>query len=96
MVWDEVWVRDAGHGEGVEEEETEDDDDRQEDGVPELPVHAGLDGLLALGKILNGELEGVESPDVEGCEGSGEWEDDKKDDWSSVVWGDGQTGDGVD
>ena len=57
MVWNEIWVGDAGHGKGIEEEEAEDDDDRQEDGVPELAVHAGLDGLLALSEVLDGKLE---------------------------------------
>ncbi len=96
MVGDEVWIGHPCEGEGVEKEEAEDYDDTEEDGVPELFVHAGLDGLFPLPQILNRGLQRIKRPDIESGKCSGQWQDDEEDDWSGALGGDGEGSDGVD
>ena len=68
----EVWVGGRGEGEGVEEEEGKDDGDGDENAPPEVTVHLSLGGLLALVQVFHGRIEGIECPDVERCQGSGQ------------------------
>ena len=72
-----VWVVGRGEGEGVEEEEGEDDGDGEEDAPPEVAVHLCFGGLLALVEVFHGCVESVESPDIERCQRSGQWQDDQ-------------------
>lgn len=64
-----VWRRGASECEAVDEEEAKDDNDACEDAPPQALVHGGLDMLLALHKVLHGQIQRVQGPDVEGSQG---------------------------
>lgn len=52
--------------------------------------------MFALEQVFHCVVEAVERPDVEGCEGACEREDDEEDERAGVVGRDGEGSDGVD
>ena len=78
VVRNKVRIFAAGEAEGVDEEEAKDDEDAPEDAPPELLVHHGFDRLLPLDQVLDRQVEGVQSPDIERRQGAGEREDDEQ------------------
>lgn len=92
----EVGSRGAGECEAVDEEEAKDDDNASQDAPPEALVHGCLDVLLALHQILHCEVERIQGPDVESGQSRGQWQDDKKNEWSGIVRANSEGCNGVD
>jgi len=67
-----------GESNRVEEEKGEDHNNGGKNRPPELAVHGEFDSLLAFVKIFHGAIEGVERPDVEGCQSPCQWENDQE------------------
>ncbi|KAI6757369.1 hypothetical protein HG531_003194 [Fusarium graminearum] len=80
--WDEVGVASRGKCKAVEEEETKDDHDTDENSPPELSIHGFFGMLLSLAEILEGPVEGVERPDIEGSQSTSQREDDQEHKWA--------------
>ena len=96
MVGNKVRVTPPCKTERVEEEEAKDDHNACQDAPPKLLVHHGLDALLSLQKILHGEIQRVQSPNVESCESGREGKYDQQDQWSGILRSNGQAGDCID
>lgn len=96
MIGNEVWVTPPCKTERVEEEKAKDDHDTGQDAPPKLLVHHGLDALLSLQKIFHGEVQRIQSPNVESCESSREGKYDQEDQRSGILRSNGQAGDCVD
>ena len=86
----------AAKGKRIEEKEAEDDDNRSHEQPPEALVHQKFNILFTLEQVFHGELERIESPDVEGGQCCSQRENDKQDERSGIVRRDGEQRDGID
>ena len=96
MIGNKVWVTPPCKAERVEEEEAKDDHNACQDAPPKLLVHHGLDALLSFQEIFHGEVQRIQSPNVESCESSREGKYNEQYQWSGILRSNGQAGDCVD